>query len=125
GSGYQAAVLAMFTPHVYSIEIVPRLAQTVAKRLDRLGYDMVETKRDDGYYGWPEHAPFDAIVVTAAAGQIPPPLIKQLAPGGRMVIPVGGAFSTQQLMFVTKDRNGKIHSRSLMPVRFVPLVHGE
>ncbi len=122
GSGYQAAVLAHFTPHVYTIEIVKPLAEAAAQRLDRPGYATVETKRGDGYDGWPEHAPFDAIIVTAAAGQIPPPLLKQLKPGGRMVIPLGGRFATQHLMLVTKDAEGKVRSRSLMAVRFVPLV---
>jgi protein-L-isoaspartate(D-aspartate) O-methyltransferase len=122
GSGYQAAVLSELTSQVYTVEIIPALAKTAAARLTRLGYDGVQAKTDDGYYGWVEHAPFDAIVVTCAAGQIPPPLLEQLAPGGRMVIPVGTVFAVQQLMLVTKDSNGEIQSRSLMPVRFVPLV---
>jgi protein-L-isoaspartate(D-aspartate) O-methyltransferase len=121
GSGYQAAVLTEFTPHVYSIEIVKPLAQAAKARFKNLGYDVIKTKRGDGYYGWPQKAPFDAIIVTCAAGQIPPPLVKQLARGGRMVIPVGGAFSRQSLMLVEKDKNGKVSSRSLMGVRFVPL----
>ena len=121
GSGYQAAVLTHFTRHVYSVEIIPELARSAARRLDRLGYDVVKTRTGDGYYGWEEHAPFDAIVVTAAAGQIPPPLLEQLANGGRMVIPVGGRFAVQRLMLVTKDEEGKVRSRSLMAVRFVPL----
>lgn len=125
GSGYQAAVLTLFTPHVYSIEIIPQLLQSASDLFDRLGYDVIETKQGDGFYGWPEHAPFDAIIVTAAAGQIPPPLVQQLKPGGRMVIPVGGAFAVQQLMLVTKDEDGTVRSRSLMPVRFVPLVQQE
>ena len=91
------------------------------KRLKRLGYDVVSVRHADGYHGWKEQAPFDAIIVTCAAGQIPPPLIKQLAPGGRMVIPVGSPFSTQSLMLVEKDEDGTIRSRSLMAVRFVPL----
>ena len=122
GSGYQAAVLTEFTPNVFTIEIVEELAQSASKRLSRLGYGVVQSKTGDGYYGWTEHAPFDAIIVTAAAGQIPPPLIQQLATGGRMIIPVGGRFATQSLMLVEKDKEGKIHSRSLMPVRFVPFV---
>lgn len=120
GSGYQAAVLTGFTSHVYTIEIISPLANAAAQRFERLGYK-VETRHGDGYFGWPEKAPFDAIVVTAAAGEIPPPLIQQLAPGGRMVIPVGAAFGTQSLMLIEKDISGKIHTRSLMPVRFVPL----
>ena len=122
GSGYQAAVLTEFTVNVFTIEIVEELAQSASKRLKRLGYKVIQSKTGDGYYGWTEHAPFDAIIVTAAAGQIPPPLIKQLAPGGRMIIPVGGRFATQSLMLIEKDKDGKIHSRSLMPVRFVPFV---
>ena len=121
GSGYQAAVLTHFTPHVYTIEIVKPLADAVAKRLKRLGYSTVKTRHGDGYYGW-EGMTFDAIIVTCAAGQIPPPLLKQLAPGGRMVIPVGRAFSTQWLILVEKDKEGVITSRNLMGVRFVPLV---
>jgi protein-L-isoaspartate(D-aspartate) O-methyltransferase len=121
GSGYQAAVLTEFTSHVYSIEIVKPLAQAAKARFTNLGYHVIKTKRADGYYGWPEKAPFDAIIVTCAAGQIPPPLVKQLAKGGRMIIPVGGAFSRQSLMLVVKDKNGRIRSRSLMAVRFVPL----
>ena len=121
GSGYQGAVLTEFTPHVYSIEIVKPLAAAAQTRFKKLGYHVIKTRRADGYYGWPDQAPFDAIIVTCAAGQIPPPLVKQLARGGRMVIPVGGAFSRQSLMLVEKDKKGKIRSRSLMGVRFVPL----
>ena len=122
GSGYQAAVLTEFTPHVYTIEIIEALANSAAERLDRLGYDVVRVKHGDGYHGWPEEAPFDGIIVTCASGQIPPPLVEQLAPGGRMVIPVGAVFATQSLMLVQKDADGTVRSRSLMPVRFVPLV---
>ena len=121
GSGYQAAVLTEFTPHVYSIEIVKPLAEAAKARFKNLGYHVIKTRRGDGYYGWPREAPFDAIIVTCAAGQIPPPLVKQLAPGGRMIIPVGGAFSRQSLMLVVKDKKGKVRSRSVMAVRFVPL----
>ena len=120
GSGYQAAVLTEFTRHVYTIEIVKPLADAARKRLRRLGYTAVKVGHADGYYGWKRHAPFDAIIVTAAAGQIPPPLIRQLAPGGRMIIPVGPVFATQSLMLVTKDKAGTVRSRSLMAVRFVP-----
>jgi len=122
GSGYQAALLTEFTTHVYSVEIVEPLAVAARERLKRLGYDVVELANLDGYHGWPEEAPFDAIIVTCAAGQIPPPLLKQLKPGGRMVIPVGPVFATQSLMLIDKDEEGKIHSCDLMPVRFVPLV---
>jgi len=122
GSGYQAAVLAHFTREVRTIEIVRPLAEAARKRLDRLGYDCVEVRHGDGYHGWPDGGPFDAIIVTCAAGQIPPPLLKQLKPGGRMVIPVGGRFSVQRLMLVAKDEAGEVTSRSLMAVRFVPLL---
>ncbi len=121
GSGYQAAVLTEFTPHVYTVEIIQPLATAAEERLHRLGYTVVVVRHGDGYYGWPENAPFDGIVVTAAAGQIPPPLIEQLKPRGRMVIPVGPVFGTQSLMLVTKDEAGTVHTKSLMPVRFVPL----
>ena len=122
GSGYQAAVLTEFTPHVYTIEIIKPLADAARKRLKRLGYTVVKVRHGDGYYGWEGQQKFDAIIVTCATGQIPPPLIKQLAPGGRMVIPVGGPFSVQSLMLVTKRKDGTIGSRSLMPVRFVPFL---
>lgn len=121
GSGYQAAVLAELTSQVYTIEIIKTLRKSAAKRLKSLGYTNVETKLSDGYYGWKEHAPFDAIMVTAAAGQIPPPLIKQLKPGGRMIIPVGGAFMTQYLILVEKRIDGTVSTRQILPVRFVPL----
>ena len=123
GSGYQAAVLAEFTPHVKSIEIVKELADAAAGRLKRLGYSTVSVRHADGYYGWPRHAPFDAIIVTCAAGQIPPPLLKQLAPGGRMIIPVGAPYARQFLMLVEKLKDGTLRSRNLMGVRFVPFVH--
>ncbi|MDY7009314.1 MAG: protein-L-isoaspartate(D-aspartate) O-methyltransferase [Planctomycetota bacterium] len=121
GSGYQAAVLTHFTPHVYSIEIVKPLAESARKRLKRLGYTVVDVRAGDGYYGWAEKAPFDAIIVTCAAGRIPPPLIRQLAPGGRMVIPVGRPFATQSLMLIEKRPDESIRSRSLMAVAFVPM----
>jgi protein-L-isoaspartate(D-aspartate) O-methyltransferase len=121
GSGYQAAVLAYFTPQVYTIEIIEPLAEAAAARLDRLGYTTINVRHGDGYYGWPEQSPFDGIVVTAAAGEIPPPLVKQLKAGGRMVIPVGSVFATQSLMLVEKDETGQVRTTSLMAVRFVPL----
>lgn len=121
GSGYQAAVLAELVERVYSIEIVEPLAKQVEERLSRLGYDNVTTRLGDGYYGWEEHAPFDAIIVTAAASHVPPPLIAQLKPGGRMVIPVGGQFMTQYLLLIEKDENGEVTSRQITAVRFVPL----
>ena len=122
GSGYQAAVASHLADSVFTIEILPGLAEQAARRLRDLGYSDVVTQQGDGYYGWPEHAPFDGIVVTAAAGHIPPPLVEQLEPGGRMVIPVGGQFQVQQLVLVEKRPDGSVTTRSLVPVRFVPLV---
>lgn len=121
GSAYQAAVLAELVEEVYTVEIIPELAAQAADRLGELGYDTVRARHADGYHGWPEHAPFDAIIVTAASSHVPPPLIEQLAPGGRMVIPVGGPFATQQLMLVTKTADGAIRTRQVLPVAFVPL----
>jgi protein-L-isoaspartate(D-aspartate) O-methyltransferase len=119
GSGYQSAVLSRLAKEVYSIEIVPELARESAKRLRELGYGNITVKEGDGYRGWPEHAPFDAILVTAAPDRIPQPLLDQLAPGGRMVIPVGSFF--QELKVLSKDRNGKITEKDILPVRFVPM----
>ena len=124
GSGYQAAVLAELVDTVYSIEIVEPLAVQVKSRLARLQYGNVTTRLGDGYYGWEEHAPFDSIIVTAAASHVPPPLIEQLKPGGRMVIPVGAPFMTQYLLLVRKDRRGEVTSRQITAVRFVPLTGG-
>jgi protein-L-isoaspartate(D-aspartate) O-methyltransferase len=121
GSGYHAAILSGLVKQVYSIEIVPPLAHQAEARLERLGYDNVTTCLGDGYYGWEEHAPFDSIVVTAAASHVPPPLVKQLRPGGRMVIPVGGRFMTQQLLLIEKTEQGEIKSWQIAAVRFVPL----
>lgn len=121
GSGYQAAVLAELVEAVYTVEIIPELADQAAARLGRLAYDNVHARQADGYDGWPEHAPFDGIVVTAASSHVPPPLVEQLAPGGKMVIPVGGPFAIQQLMLVTKTPKGKIRTRQVVPVAFVPL----
>jgi protein-L-isoaspartate(D-aspartate) O-methyltransferase len=119
GSGYQAAVLAGIIREVYTIEIVPELGTAAAKRLRNLGYNNVQVKVGDGYHGWPDKGPFDAIVVTAAAEYVPPPLLEQLKEGGRMVIPIGSPFMTQMLMLVEKKK-GKAVTRSLMPVIFVP-----
>lgn len=119
GSGYQAAVLAEIIDEVYSIEIVPELAKASAERIRNLGYDNIRTKNADGYHGWKEVAPFDAIIVTAAAEHIPPPLVRQLKDGGRMVIPVGSPFFTQSLMLVEK-KEGRTTTKNLMPVIFVP-----
>lgn len=121
GSGYQAAILAELVEQVYSIEIIKPLGEQAMRRLSRLGYQNVTTRIGDGYYGWEADAPFDAIVVTAAASHIPPPLIKQLKVGGRMVIPVGSRFMIQQLLLVTKEEGNKITTRQILPVRFVPL----
>jgi protein-L-isoaspartate(D-aspartate) O-methyltransferase len=121
GSGYQAAVLSRLVGRVYSIEIVDPLAKRAAERLAMLRHDNVTVRQGDGYYGWPEHGPFDAIIVTAAASHIPPPLVNQLKPGGRMVIPVGPPFMIQNLMLVEKDQQARVHTRNLLPVRFVPL----
>lgn len=124
GSGYQAAILSGLVKEVFSIEIVEALGEAAKERLARLGYDNVTVKVGDGYYGWEEQAPFDAIIVTAAAGHIPPPLIKQLKVGGKMIIPVGTMFMTQQLLLVTKQDKGKLISRQILPVRFVPVTGG-
>ena len=124
GSGYQAAVLSHLVAQVYSIEIVEALAKPTAQLLSRLGYDNVETRIADGYDGWPQHAPFDSIVVTAAISHIPPPLVKQLKKGGRMVIPVGTRFQTQYLTLVEKDKQGNVTTKQILPVIFVPFTGG-
>ncbi len=121
GSGYQAAVLSEFTPRVFSMEIISALGNEARQRLQKLGYHVIRVRLGDGYFGWPEEAPFDGIIVTCAAGHIPPPLIAQLREGGRMVIPVGGVYEVQRLMVVTKDNQGKVRTRELLPVRFVPM----
>ncbi|MEE8525011.1 MAG: protein-L-isoaspartate(D-aspartate) O-methyltransferase [Thermoanaerobaculia bacterium] len=121
GSGYQAAVLAELAGEVYSIEIIEDLGRAAAKTLARLGYTNVVTKIGDGYAGWPEHAPFDAVIVTAAAGEIPPPLIEQLKPGGRMVIPIASGAWGEQLTLLEKAADGSVRRREILPVRFVPL----
>ena len=122
GSGYQAAVLAEAGCDVYTIEISKELASSARERLARLGYGRVKTRHGDGYKGWAEAAPFDAIIVTAAADRIPPPLIEQLKPGGRMVIPEGESDEVQKLILIEKDAKGKVKSTELLPVRFVPLL---
>jgi protein-L-isoaspartate(D-aspartate) O-methyltransferase len=121
GSGYQAAVLAKLVKRVYSMEIIEPLAEQARQRLERLGYSNVETKLGDGYFGWEEHAPYDAIIVTAASSHVPPPLIQQLKPGGRLVIPVGGRFAIQYLLLIEKTEEGDIMTRQIAAVRFVPL----
>jgi protein-L-isoaspartate(D-aspartate) O-methyltransferase len=124
GSGYQAAVLAALGCDVYTMEIFGALANSARARLERLGYDNATVRHADGHYGWPDHAPFDAVIVTAAAGQIPPALVEQLKPGGRMVIPVGSVYGIQSLILVEKDIEGEVTTRNLLPVRFVPMLEG-
>ncbi len=121
GSGYQAAVLADLTPYVYSLEIIEPLLKQAAERLARLGYKTIQTRCADGYDGWAEAGPFDGIIVTCAAGHVPPPLWDQLKPGGRMVIPIGGVYETQRLIVLTKQADGGRRSRTIIPVRFVPM----
>ncbi len=121
GSGYQAAVLAEVVSQVYTIEIIEALAESARERLQRLGYENVTVRAGDGYFGWPEEAPFDAIIVTAAPGHVPTPLVEQLEPGGRMIIPVGPVFSVQTLILLQKEQDGSVRTRQLLPVRFVPM----
>jgi protein-L-isoaspartate(D-aspartate) O-methyltransferase len=124
GSGYQAAVLAEIAARVFSIEIIPSLANQARQRLQELGYGNIEVKIGDGYQGWPEKAPFDAIVVAAAAPEVPAALVAQLKPGGRMVIPVGGSSEIQYLKLLIKRADGGVDEKRVLPVRFVPLVPG-
>ena len=121
GSGYQAAVLAQLVAHVYSVELEPELAQRAERVLQRLEYDNVTVRAGDGYLGWPEHVPFDIIMVTAAPDHVPAPLIEQLKPGGRLVVPVGPVGDVQQLQVLQKDARGQVTTRTITPVRFVPL----
>jgi protein-L-isoaspartate(D-aspartate) O-methyltransferase len=121
GSGYQAAVCAEICKEVYTIEIVKELAETAKKRLKELGYPNVHVKAGDAFFGWPEHAPFDAIIGTAAAERIPEPLIEQLKPDGRMILPYGSPYGFQYLVLVTKDKDCNISRKNVMPVRFVPM----
>ncbi len=125
GSGYQAAVLAHLTPHVYTIEIVEPLADRARRVLGEQGYDAVERRTGDGYFGWSEAGPFDAIIVTCAAGHLPPPLWEQLAPGGRIVIPIGSPHEIQRLVLARKAPDGTRRTRTITSVRFVPLTGGE
>jgi protein-L-isoaspartate(D-aspartate) O-methyltransferase len=125
GSGYQAAVLAEIVSRVYSIELIESLGRTAEKRLEELGYGNIDVRIGDGYAGWPEKAPFDGIVVTAAAPRVPQALVDQLKPGGRMVIPVGGAGEIQYLKLLTKRADGGVDEKRVLPVRFVPLVPGK
>ncbi|MBI4658278.1 MAG: protein-L-isoaspartate(D-aspartate) O-methyltransferase [Verrucomicrobia bacterium] len=124
GSGYQAAILAEITTNVYTIEIVQPLYEEARKRLSKRKFESERVRHGDGYYGLAERAPFDAIIVTAAADHIPPPLLKQLKPGGRMVLPIGPVHTTQRLVLVEKDDGGKVRTKSVLPVQFVPLTGG-
>ncbi len=124
GSGYQAAILAQLVQQVYSLEIIPSLAVEAADLLLRLGYTNIEIKVGDGHTGWPEHAPYDGIIITAAASHLPQALIDQLRPGGRLVIPVGQPYSSQQLMLVEKDLAGRMNARDVLKVVFVPMTGG-
>jgi protein-L-isoaspartate(D-aspartate) O-methyltransferase len=123
GSGYQAAILAELTPHVYTIEIITSLAERAEETLRRLGYETVQVKAGDGYLGWPEHAPFDGIIVTCAPEEVPEALAEQLREGGRMVIPVGPQW-THQTLYVLRKSEGRLRQKEVIPVRFVPMVHG-
>lgn len=125
GSGYQAAVLAEVVKQVYSIELIESLGKTAAAHLSEMGYRNIEVRIGDGYAGWPEKAPFDGIVVTAAAPHVPPALVAQLKPGGRMVIPVGGSDEMQFLKLLVKRADGGYDEQRVLPVRFVPLVPGK
>ena len=121
GSGYQTAILSQLCKQVYTIEYISQLAEAARARFDRLGYRNIESKTGNGYDGWPEHAPFDGIIVTAAAAHIPEPLVEQLRPGGRLVIPVGRPHMYQQLVLVEKDDNGDLDTRDILGVAFVPM----
>jgi protein-L-isoaspartate(D-aspartate) O-methyltransferase len=125
GSGYQAAVLAEVVSRVYTIELIESLGKPAAKRLEELGYGNIEVRIGDGYKGWPEKAPFDGIVVTAAAPRVPQVLVEQLKPGGRLVIPVGGESEIQYLKVLTRRADGGVDEKRVLPVRFVPLVPGK
>jgi len=122
GSGYQAAILSVLVDRVFTVEIVEALGKQAADRLKRHGYENVDVKIGDGYFGWEEKAPFDRIIVTAASTLVPPPLLQQLRPGGRMCIPVGGQYTVQYLTMVEKSEGGTITTKKTIPVRFVPLV---
>jgi protein-L-isoaspartate(D-aspartate) O-methyltransferase len=125
GSGYQAAILSRLARKVCTIEIIPQLAEAAAKVLGDLGYDNVSVRLGDGYLGWPECGPFDAIVITAAPAQVPPPLVEQLKVGGRLVVPVGPAYTTQQLTVVEKIGPGQTTTRTVGLVRFVPFTRSQ
>lgn len=122
GTGYQTAILSQLAQRVYSVERIPELARAAQQRLFEMGCDNVETRCSDGYLGWPEKAPFDAIVVTAAAARLPTAVLEQLAPGGRMVIPIGLPHAHQELVLVTRDLQGEVDTRNILGVAFVPMV---
>jgi protein-L-isoaspartate(D-aspartate) O-methyltransferase len=125
GSGYQAAVLSELTPYVYSIEIIEPLGLSAKQKLSAKGYSTIKLKIGDGYKGWPEYQPFDAIIVTCAPEDVPPALVEQLAPSGKIIIPVGKTYSIQQLVLLTKSEDGEVIKRSLMSVRFVPMLRDD
>ncbi|WP_455207468.1 protein-L-isoaspartate(D-aspartate) O-methyltransferase [Kaarinaea lacus] len=122
GSGYQAAVLSTLVKQVYSMEVIPELMESARQKFEKLGYTNIECRLGDGHEGWPEHAPYDAIIVTAAAEEIPKALIEQLKPNANLVIPVGSTFGPQELLLVHKDQDGEITTRDVLAVAFVPLV---
>ncbi|MBA1333277.1 protein-L-isoaspartate O-methyltransferase [Candidatus Endoriftia persephone str. Guaymas] len=122
GSGYQTAILSQLCRRVCTMEVIPELSETAKRRFGEMGYDNIDVQTGNGYLGWPEHAPYNGVIVTAAAGHIPPALVEQLRPGGRLVIPVGQPYSYQELMLVEKDREGNSHTRNILSVAFVPLV---
>jgi protein-L-isoaspartate(D-aspartate) O-methyltransferase len=121
GSGYQAAVLSRVARQVYTVEIIETLAKQASETLQGLGYDNIYCRCDDGYHGWPEHAPYDAVMVTAAAAKVPPPLIEQMKPQTRLVIPIGRPYDYQELVVVEKSENGEVTKKSVLGVAFVPL----
>ncbi len=125
GSGYQAAILAELTPHVYTIEIIEPLGQTAKIRLKEYGFKTVEVRIGDGYKGWPAQQPFDAIIATCAPDHVPPALIEQLKPSGKMIIPVGSTFGVQNMVLLTKNEQGEVTRKSMMPVRFVPMLRNK
>lgn len=125
GSGYHAATLSVYADTVYSLEIVKPLAERAHKKFEQLGYEGIVSRHGDGYYGWEQKAPFDAIIVTAAASHIPPPLSEQLKPGGKLVIPVGPPYQVQRLIVAEKDAAGHLRQRTVLAVRFVPMTRAE
>ena len=125
GSGYQAAILAELVDAVYTVEIISELAEKAAARLDGLGYDSVHVKAGDGWHGWPQAGPFDGIIVTAVGEEVPPKLVEQLVPGGRMVLPLGPRFGGQMLVVLIKGEDGKLERRDVLPVQFVPLTRNQ